>query len=269
MSEQDIAAVARRMLRSQLSLEKFFDKFTESAQNALAFADEEAALLNHSYIGTEHLLLGLLRVEKGIAFQVLHEFGIELGVIREIIERIVGRGKPEDADVERQFTPRTQVVITMAVGETWRTTFLGTEHILVALLREGQGLAAATIENLGVSLEQIRMRVYQSLIARETSGEPLKDIIKGKTNVVTCRVDNQDMDVIDTLIEVGIRSTRSDAASWLIHAGIEANQPVLESVYSMVAEIRQLRTKAQAMAQQVMASKSAQRAGEDSSHATE
>lgn len=248
---------------------KIFDKFTMGARRALAFADEEAALLNHNYIGTEHLLMGLLREEKGAAAQLLKESGIELHAVQAIIKHIVGVGAPENAEVERSLTPRAQVVVAMAIGETWRSSSIATEHLLLGLAREGEGLAAAAIENLGVSLDQIRMRTYQSLVQRGTSGEPLKDIIKGKTNVVTCRVDNQDLDVIDALIEVGIRSTRSDAASWLIHAGIEANQPVLESVYSMVAEIRQLRTKAQAVAQQAMASRSLPAEGEGSSQVPE
>jgi ATP-dependent Clp protease ATP-binding subunit ClpA len=257
MNDQDIDIIAGRLLSQQVSLfQRFFDKFTPGARKALVFAEEEAALLNHNYIGTEHLLMGLLREEKSIASQILKGLGIELQAVQMIIKHIVGVGEAENVDVERNLTPRAQVVVTMAIGESWRSSSISTEHLLLGLAREGEGLAAAAIENLGVSLDQLRMRIYQVLIQRGTSGEPLKDIIKGKTNVVACRVDNQDLDVIDALIEVGIRLTRSDAASWLIHAGIEANQPVLESVYGMVAEIRQLRTKAQAMAQQVMASRS-------------
>jgi ATP-dependent Clp protease ATP-binding subunit ClpA len=258
MDDQEINAIAGRLLSQQVSLfQRFFDKFTPGARKALVFAEEEAALLNHNYIGTEHLLMGLLREEKSIASQILKGFGIELQPVQTIIKQIVGIGEPESVGVERNLTPRAQVVITMAIGESWRASSISTEHLLLGLVREGEGLAAAAIENLGVSLDQVRMRIYQVLMQGGTSGEPLKDIIKGKTNVVACRVDNQDLDVIDALIEVGIRSTRSDAASWLIHVGIEANQPVLESVYGMVAEIRQLRTKAQVMAQQAMASRSA------------
>jgi translation initiation factor 6 (eIF-6) len=95
------------------------------------------------------------------------------------------------------------------------------------------------------------------MISQNIAMEPLKDVVKNKSNVVTCRVDDQDLDAIDALVEVGIRSTRSDAAAWLIHAGIAANQNTLETVYTTVAEIRNLRTKAQALAQQITNNKSA------------
>ena len=95
------------------------------------------------------------------------------------------------------------------------------------------------------------------------------ELFKSKSNVVTCCVDDRDLDAIDALVEVGIRSTRSDAASWLIHSGIDANLAIIESVYATVAEIQLLRTKAQAIIQQVTKSGQAppQKSGEPSSEA--
>lgn len=249
MSENEIDQQARKALTQQASLERFFDKFSEQARLVLVLSQEEAALLGHNYVGTEHLLLGLLREGMGVAAVVLKEFGVDLGQVRAMVERVVGRGSAEP-DVERRFTPRAQVVITLAVSEAWRASAIDTEHILLGLVREGEGLAAGALQTLGAPLDQVRLRVYQ-VLARGSAPESVRELFKGKSNVVTCRVDDRDLDAIDALVEVGIRSTRSDAASWLIHAGIDANQAIFESVYATVAEIRLLRTKAQAIIQQV------------------
>jgi len=146
------------------------------------------------------------------------------------------------------------VVITLAISEGWRSStdhFIGTERVLLGLIREGEGIGAVVITKLGVPLDQVRSKVLQTIVECVSTMEPPRDNTKGKSNVVTCRIDDQDMSAIDALVEVGIRSTRSDAASWLIHAGAEANASILESVYETVTEIRQLRTKAQTIAQQL------------------
>ncbi len=233
---------------------KFSGKFTEQALHALAFADEEAAQFNHNYIGTEHLLLGLLREEEGIAFRVLKEAGIELQKVRSAIEFIIGKATQQPLSTERGLTPRAQVVVTLAVSEGWRTSaehYIGTEHLLLGLIREGEGIGPQILVKLGVSLEWVRSRVLQAIVEDVSANEPPKEVVKNKNNVVTCRIDDSDMSAIDALVEVGIRSTRSDAASWLIHAGVAANASILESVFETVTEIRQLRTKAQTIAQQI------------------
>ena len=250
MSEIDIDQEARRMLSQQASLERFFVKFSERARWALVLAQEEAALLGHNYIGTEHLLLGLLREDTGIAADVLKEFDVNLQQVQAIIEHIVGRGDAAP-DAEQPFTPRAQIVITLAVSEAWRAPALGTEHILLGLLREGEGLAAGALETLGVPLDQMRLRVYRTMVNRVAMPESVRELFKAKNNVVTCRVDDRDLDAIDALVEAGVRTTRSDAASWLIHAGVDAHKEIFESVYATVAEIRLLRMKAQAIVQQV------------------
>jgi hypothetical protein len=255
---QQIDARVHEMLAQQLSLDRFVDKFTEKARQALASADEEAALLNHRFIGTEHILLGLLHEGTGLGAKVLNEVGVDLQSVRSFVERLIKRGEPlsEGEKVARPLTPRAQVVLTMAVGETWRRQYIGTEHLLLALLREGEGVAAGAIENLAGPLDDVRTKLYRAMISQNIAAEPLKDIVsKNKSNVVTCRIDDQDLSAIDALIEVGIRSTRSDAAAWLIHTGILANQNLLETVYTTVAEIRNLRAQAQALAQQVVGNK--------------
>ncbi len=252
MGEQGSEQLSSPLILGQVA--KFSTKFTEQAQRAFVFADEEAARFNHNYIGTEHLLLGLLREEEGMAFQVLNELGIDLQKIRTAIEYIVGKATPQPPSTERGLTPRAQVVITLAISEGWRSStdhFIGTEHVLLGLIREGEGIGAVVITKLGVPLDQVRSKVLQAIVEHVSIAEPPRDNAKGKSNVVTCRIDDQDMSAIDALVEVGIRSTRSDAASWLIHAGIEANASILESVYETVTEIRLLRVKAQTIAQQL------------------
>jgi ATP-dependent Clp protease ATP-binding subunit ClpA len=259
MSDQELEGFIQRMLSQEASsFAKFADKFSEKAQQALLFASEEAQLFNHNYIGTEHLLLGLLHEGTGVAAKVLIECGVDLQKVRKAVEFIVGRGK-EPVEGEPGLTPRSQVVIALAVSEGWRTPghHIDTEQLLLGIIREGEGIGAAIIERVGTSLEQVRARVLQALLNQNVSVEPLKETAKNKNNVVACRVDGNDLDAIDMLVEVGIRTTRSDAASWLIHAGIEANRSVLESVQATVGEIRQLRTRAQAVAAQLLKTESA------------
>ena len=253
MNEQDNEPQQQGPLILQQAA-KFSSKFTEQAQHALAFADEEAAQFNHNYIGTEHLLLGLLREEEGMAFSVLKESGIELQKVRAAVEFIIGTAVSQPPSAERGLTPRSQVVVTLAVSEGWRSStdhYVGTEHLLLGLIREGEGIGPQILVKLGVSLEWIRSRVLQAIVESVSANEPPKEVVKSKSNVVTCRLDDSDMSAIDALVEVGIRSTRSDAASWLIHAGVAANASILESVFETVTEIRQLRTKAQTIAQQI------------------
>src|SRR6266849_10747654 len=119
MSENNIDQLARKLLALPGSLEQFFAKFSEQARRVLVQAEEEATLLGHSYIGTEHLLLGLLREDRGIAASVLEEFGVQLGQVRAMVERVIGRGTAEP-DAERPLTTRAQVVITLAASEAWR-----------------------------------------------------------------------------------------------------------------------------------------------------
>lgn len=255
MSENSFLERVEKMLASNEQSKQVFTKMTQNAKQVLVMADEEAQLLDHNYIGTEHILLGLIRVNESIAGIVLKDLGIELHLVRTFVERVVKRGsEPLPPDTPRKIVPRVYVILGLASNEAWRSSFIGTEHILLGLVREGEGIGAAAIETLGVTLDQVRKRVYQAMLNSGQPVESLKTVAKSKNNVVACRIDDEDLEAIDALVEVGIRSTRSDAASWLIHAGIQANTAVLESVYKTVADIRDLRTKAQALVGQVMKS---------------
>ncbi len=139
-----------------------FDKFTERARKVLTLAQEEAQRFNHNYIGTEHLLLGLVREGDGVAARVLSNMGVQLPKVRSAVEFIIGRG--EGAVVgEIGLTPRAKKVIELAIDEARRLNhhYIGTEHLLLGLVREGEGIAAGVLESLGVNLEKVRAQVMQ------------------------------------------------------------------------------------------------------------
>src|SRR5690348_7003532 len=147
-----------------------FEKFTERARKVLSLAQEEAQRFQHNYIGTEHLLLGLVREGEGVAAKVLANLGVELNKVRSAVEFIIGRG---DRIVlgEIGLTPRAKKVIELAVDEARRLNhhYIGTEHLLLGLVREGEGIAAGVLESLGVNLEKVRSQTIQVL---SQSGNP-------------------------------------------------------------------------------------------------
>jgi ATP-dependent Clp protease ATP-binding subunit ClpC len=148
-----------------------FDKFSERARRVLTLAQEEAQRFNHNYIGTEHLLLGLVREGDGVAAKVLANLGVELNKVRSAVEFIIGRG---DRAVlgEIGLTPRAKKVIELAVDEARRLNhgYIGTEHLLLGLVREGEGIAAGVLESLGVNLERVRAETTRILAQNQPQG---------------------------------------------------------------------------------------------------
>jgi ATP-dependent Clp protease ATP-binding subunit ClpA len=147
-----------------------FDKFTERARKVLSLAQEEAQRFQHNYIGTEHLLLGLVREGEGVAAKVLTNLGVQLSTVRNAVEFIIGRG---DRIVlgEIGLTPRAKKVIELAVDEARRLNhhYIGTEHLLLGLVREGEGIAAGVLESLGVNLEKVRGQTI--MVLSQVSGK--------------------------------------------------------------------------------------------------
>jgi excisionase family DNA binding protein len=141
-----------------------FDRFTERARKVLTLANEEARRFQHNYVGTEHLLLGLVREGQGVAGQVLKNLGIELEQVRQSVETIIGRG---DRIVlgEIGLTPRAKKVIELAVDEARQLghRYIGTEHMLLGMIREGEGIAAGVLISLGAKLEQVRTETMHVL----------------------------------------------------------------------------------------------------------
>src|SRR3989339_729685 len=146
------------------------NRFTERAQKVILIAQEEAKRLNHDYVGTEHLLLGLVALGEGVAAQVLANLGIDLRKLRNEIEKVVGTGDNIMLLGEIPFSPRAKKVLELAVDEagTMGHYYVGTEHLLLGLLKEEEGIAARVLENLGVKIEDVKEEVVNLL------GEPTK-----------------------------------------------------------------------------------------------
>ncbi len=161
-----------------------FEKFSERARRVLTLAQEEAQHFNHSYIGTEHIMLGLLREDEGVGAKVLANLGVSLSKARSAVEFIIGRGdKPATGEIG--LTPRAKRVIELAIDEARHLghNYIGTEHLLLGLLREGGGVASDVLDSFGITLEQARAETLRVLgegltrakPARTTSRTPLLD----------------------------------------------------------------------------------------------
>ena len=151
-----------------------FEKFTERARKVLTLSQEEAQRFNHNYIGTEHILLGLVREGEGVAAKVLANLGVELEKVRSAVEYIIGRGE-KTVSGEIGLTPRAKRVIELAVDEARRLNhnYIGTEHLLLGLLREGEGMAAGVLESLGISLDKVRaetVRLLNQSVSQSSAG---------------------------------------------------------------------------------------------------
>ena len=148
-----------------------FEKFSERARRVLSLAQEEAQRFNHNYIGTEHILLGLVRETEGVAARVLSSLAVDLSKVRSAVEFIIGRGE-KPAEGEIGLTPRAKKVVELAVDEARRMshTYIGTEHLLIGLLREGEGVAAGVLESLGVNLDKVRAETHRILSHSSGSG---------------------------------------------------------------------------------------------------
>jgi len=162
-----------------------FEKFSERARRVLSLAQEEAQRFNHNYIGTEHILLGLVRETDGVAAKVLANLGVELSKVRSAVEFIIGRGeRPTPGEIG--LTPRAKKVIELAVDEARRLNhhYIGTEHLLIGLMREGEGVAAGVLESLGVNLDKVRgetSRILTQTVQHGQSGSGSKAATKTPT----------------------------------------------------------------------------------------
>ncbi len=141
-----------------------FERFTEKARRVVVYAQEEARMLNQNYIGTEHLLLGLIREEEGVAYKALTNLGINLIDVRLQVEDLIGKGVSTQVG-HIPFTPRAKKVLELSLREALQLghNYIGTEHILLGLIREGEGVAARVLLSLGADLEKVRNQVIQLL----------------------------------------------------------------------------------------------------------
>jgi ATP-dependent Clp protease ATP-binding subunit ClpC len=147
-----------------------FERFTDRARRVVVLAQEEARLLNHNHIGTEHILLGLVHEDEGVAAQVLESLNIRLDAVRREVEELVDRGGSPPSE-HIPFTPGAKKVLELSLREAIERghNYLGTEHILLGLLREGEGVACQVLVKLGANLPSVRARVLQ--LVAESPGE--------------------------------------------------------------------------------------------------
>ena len=148
-----------------------FERFTDRARRVVVLAQEEARLLNHNYIGTEHILLGLIHEGEGVAAKALEELGISLEAVRNQVEEIIGQGSQSPSG-HIPFTPRAKKVLELSLREALQLghNYIGTEHILLGLIREGEGVAAQVLVKLGADLSRVRQQVIQLLSGYSGSG---------------------------------------------------------------------------------------------------
>ena len=152
-----------------------FERFTDRARRVVVLSQEEARLLNHNYIGTEHILLGLIHEHEGVAAKALESLDITLESVRGQVEEIIGQGGDSPSS-HIPFTPRAKKILELSLREALQLShnYIGTEHILLGLLREGEGVAAQVLAKLGADLDRVREQVVLLLAAPgEASSSPL------------------------------------------------------------------------------------------------
>src|SRR5438105_213091 len=144
--------------------DQMFERFTDRARRVVVLAQEEARMLNHNYIGTEHILLGLIHEGEGVAAKALESLGISLEAVRQQVEEIIGQGQQAPSG-HIPFTPRAKKVLELSLREALQLghNYIGTEHILLGLIREGEGVAAQVLVKLGADLNRVRQQVIQLL----------------------------------------------------------------------------------------------------------
>src|SRR5512140_457091 len=157
-----------------MSDQEAMNNFTPRAQQVLALARKEADRFNHNFVGTEHLLLGLIKLGQGVAVNVLQKLGLDLETVRLEVEKQVGTGPDQKMMGNIPYTPRVKKVLALAQKEAkaLNHTYVGTEHILLGLLKEGDGVAARVLKNLDVDIEQARQEILKELDPNLASEEP-------------------------------------------------------------------------------------------------
>jgi ClpA/ClpB-like protein len=189
---------ARRLRRMRDKEERgsMFERFTNRARRVVVLAQEEARVLNHNYIGTEHLLLGLIHEGDGVAARALESLGVSLEAVRAQVEEIIGEGT-EAPTGHIPFTPRTKRVIELSLREArqLRHNYVGTEHILLGLVREGQGVAAKVLVKLGADLPRVRQEVVQLLAGGKAEAEEVEEDLEAEivAAIDTVFAENRDL----------------------------------------------------------------------------
>jgi len=159
-----MSPIGIRLFTLERKARQMFERFTDRARRVVVLAQEEARMLNHNYIGTEHILLGLIHEGEGVAAKGLESLGISLEAVRSQVEEIIGQGQQAPSG-HIPFTPRAKKVLELSLREALQLghNYIGTEHILLGLIREGEGVAAQVLVKLGADLSRVRQQVIQLL----------------------------------------------------------------------------------------------------------
>jgi ATP-dependent Clp protease ATP-binding subunit ClpA len=200
-----------------------FERFTDRARRVVVLAQEEARMLNHNYIGTEHILLGLIHEGEGVAAKALESLGISLEAVRQQVEEIIGQGQQAPSG-HIPFTPRAKKVLELSLREALQLghNYIGTEHILLGLIREGEGVAAQVLVTLGADLNRVREQVLQLLgdSESERAGEMEAGLVRLPGDVRLVGNPAQLAEIIARLNSVDARLAGIER-----HLGIAAERP--------------------------------------------
>jgi Clp amino terminal domain, pathogenicity island component len=219
-----------------------FERFTDRARRVIVLAQEEARMLNHSYIGTEHILLGLAHEGDGVAAKVLESLGISLDAMRQQVEEIIGQGQQAPSG-HIPFTPRAKKVLELSLREAVQLghSHIGTEHLLLGLIREGDGVAAQVLVQDGADLDRVRQQVTHLL--HEHQGEepgqpPSAEREPGPLPTVQARLEavEQRLAAIEQRVGTGSDTSDLDEQIEVVRAGIEAAVEALQ--HALAASLR-------------------------------
>jgi hypothetical protein len=230
---------------SGLHNEEAANNFTPRAQQVLALARKEADRLNHNFVGTEHVLLGLVKLGQGVAVNVLQKLGLDLDTVRLEVTKQVGTGPDQKLFGNIPYTPRVKKVLALAQKEAkaLNHTYVGTEHILLGLLREGDGVAARVLKNLDVDVEQTRQEVLRELdpnfqprspqpVLREASPSPRPDLVDTRKRYdVYCSGREQEMVVYLNAIWKGGKRLFKEDPHHILYEFVELEQADGQTVF--------------------------------------
>jgi Clp amino terminal domain, pathogenicity island component/UvrB/uvrC motif len=208
-----------------------FERFTDRARRVIVLAQDEARLLNHDHIGTEHLLLGLVHEGEGVAARALESLEISLEAVRQQVEEAVGRGQQAPGG-RIPFTPRAKKVLELSRREALQLghNYIGTEHILLGLLREGDGVAAQVLVRLGADLSRVRQQVIRVLHGRQDKDEPRT----GRGARRSPKTDQRERRLLSEIL-TGIESIDSHVSAMLQQVG---DGPDVRGLDSQIAQAR-------------------------------
>jgi ATP-dependent Clp protease ATP-binding subunit ClpC len=209
-----------------------FERFTDRARRVVVLAQDEARMLKHNYIGTEHILLGLIHEGEGVAAEALESLGISLDAVRQQVEEIIGQGQQAPSG-HIPFTPRAKKVLELSLRESLQLghNYIGTEHILLGLIREGDGVAAQVLVRLGADLNRVRQQVIQLI-----HGRPPREGAPGPA--VQARLDGVEVRLAALEQQVNIGPDTSDLDEQIAQVRREKESAVDARDFEQAAERR-------------------------------